>query len=479
MKRLILLASAATLALASAAYAGPGGGHGGGGGPHGGGGPPEAHGGGGGNPHFGGGEPHGGGGPHFGGFAAPVAHGHGGGFAGPRMSAHGGPRFEAPRMAIAHGHGGPHFAARPQASRFAEVRRHGAARQQAMRGSVGAQTRAFERQSMANQRAVQHANEQALRLEALRQQRSAPNPVYPQAINRGVAQLNSPVGYGAGGCPPGLAKKPVACVPPGLAAKLSPMGIARDSAVTAAILAPAYASQFIGQPLPLVSQTVPLAALPVGLESIYPPSPQYYYQYGDGYVYQVDRTSQLVNALMPLFGLGYTVGQPLPAAYADSYLPPAYQPFYPQSPYADYNYADGYVYQVDPMTGLISDVIPDLGYGYGVGQMLPATYSAYNLPYQYRPLYADTPDYTYRYAPGAIYQVNPTTGLIQSVVALLTGGLTVGQPLPTGYDVYNVPLDYRAQYYDTPNTWYRYADGEIYSVDPNTGLVTGIVQTIV
>jgi hypothetical protein len=299
-----------------------------------------------------------------------------------------------------------------------------------------------------------------------------------QLQSQQLPQVNNPVGYGAGGCPPGLAKKAVACVPPGLAAKLAPTGIG-TAAATAAILAPTYASQFVGQPLPVVTQTVPLAPLPAALETIYPATPQYYYQYGDGYVYQVDRTSQLVNALMPLFGLGYTVGQPLPVAYADSYLPPAYQPFYPQSPYADYSYADGYVYQVDPMTGMITDVIPSLGYGYGVGQMLPASYSAYNLPYQYRPLYADTSDYYYRYAPGAIYQVNPTSGLIQAVVALLTGGLTVGQPLPTGYDVYNVPMDYRAQYYDTPNTWYRYANGDIYAVDPNTGLVTGVVQTVV
>ena len=487
MKRLFLLAGAATLAVATAAYAGPGGGHGDGG-PHGGGGggAPEAHGGGGGphgggggggNPHFGGdGGPHGGGGgnPHF-----------GGGFAGP--AEHGGPRFAGPRMAGGQGHGGPHFAAqrfagRPQGGRFAAARQYGqphmqmrmAARQAAHGNAFNHAQAQMQRQAMVNHR----ANEQAQRMAAVQQQRFAPNMVYQQGVNPRFAGVANPAGYGAGGCPPGLAKKPVPCVPPGLAAKLVPSGIAA-SPLAAGILAPAYAEQFIGQPLPVVTQAVSLAPLPAGLEDIYPPTPQYYYQYGDGYVYQVDRTSQLINALMPLFGLGYTVGQPLPMAYANSYVPPAMQPFYPQSPYANYSYDDGYVYQVDPMTGMIADVIPTLGYGYGVGQMLPASYSAYNLPYQYRPIYPDTSDYYYRYAPGAIYQVNPTSGLIQSVVALLTGGMTVGQPLPTGYDVYNVPLDYRAQYYDTPNTWYRYADGNIYAVDPNTGLVTGIVQTVV
>jgi hypothetical protein len=32
--------------------------------------------------------------------------------------------------------------------------------------------------------------------------------------------LNGPIGYGRGGCPPGLAKKAVPCMPPGQAKKL-------------------------------------------------------------------------------------------------------------------------------------------------------------------------------------------------------------------------------------------------------------------
>jgi hypothetical protein len=154
----------------------------------------------------------------------------------------------------------------------------------------------------------------------------------------------------------------------------------------------------------------------------------------------------------------------------------AYQPFYPQTPYADYRYANGYIYEVDPYTGLIRDVDPMLGYGYGYGQMMPMTYSAYNVPYQYRPYYYDTSDAYYRYAPGAIYQVDPTTSLITAVAALLSpNSLAVGQPLPVGYSAYNVPYDYRARYYDTPNDWYRYSNGSIYRVDPATQLVTALV----
>ena len=93
--------------------------------------------------------------------------------------------------------------------------------------------------------------------------------------------------------------------------------------------------------------------------------------------------------------------------------------------------------------GYIEDVIPLLDRGYGVGQMLPAGYSYYNVPYQYRDAYYDTDDYYYRYAPGAIYQVDRDTQLITAIASLLTGGLSVGQPLPPAYGVYNVPFGYR------------------------------------
>lgn len=515
MTRLFLFASAATLAIASAAYGAPGGGKGndGGGGGH-----PQAvaHGGGGG----GGGHAaapaavHGGGGAHFGGgFAAPRAApvAHGGGFAAPRMVAHGG--FAGPR-AVAHGrtfagpmmaHGGeramaqgPRFAAAPRGGHFAAAPRAQGrvAAQQAFRMNAmnRAEARIAARQAvrvnpMNGARAQVQARSafdqprfapigpQGQRIAAV-PQRVGPNAVVPEALNPTVTAMGGPVGYGVGGCPPGLAKKAIPCVPPGLAAKLAPGGFAA-TATTMGILDPVAVNEFIGQPLPVVAQSVPLAPLPVGLEDIYPPTPQYYYEYGDGYAYQVDRSSQLIDALLPLFGLGYSVGQPFPAYYNNSYLPPELAGFYPDTPYANYNYDDGYVYQVDPTSGLIQDIIPTLGYGYGVGQMLPANYSVYNLPYQYRPYYTDTAYDYYRYAPGSIYQVDPSTGLIQAVVALLTSGLNVGQPLPMGYDAYNLPMAYRSQYYDTPNTWYRYADGDIYSVDPVTGMVTGVVQTVV
>jgi hypothetical protein len=118
--------------------------------------------------------------------------------------------------------------------------------------------------------------------------------------------------------------------------------------------------------------------------------------------------------------------------------------------------------------------------GYGVGQLLPAGYSAYNVPYQYRGYYPDSSDAYYRYAPGAIYQVDPRTNLVTSVASLLSPtGFAVGQPMPLGYSAYNVPYQYRSQYYDTPDSWYRYNNGYIYQVDPTTQLIQAVIQAIV
>jgi hypothetical protein len=129
------------------------------------------------------------------------------------------------------------------------------------------------------------------------------------------------------------------------------------------------------------------------------------------------------------------------------------------------------------MTGMIVDAIPTYAGGYGVGQLLPSSYGYYNVPYQYRSYYYNTPNYNYWYAPGAIYQYDPTSSLITSVAALLSPGFTIGQPLPIGYSAYNVPYGYRSTYFDTPNAWYRYNNGSIYQVDPTTLLVTAMVAS--
>jgi len=271
-------------------------------------------------------------------------------------------------------------------------------------------------------------------------------------------------GWGVGGCPPGLLSK--GCMPPGQAAKL------------------------LGSPLSTAARFATFDTFPVSARYLYPDTDDYFYRFGDGYAYRVDRDSALISALLPLAFGGYMPGSYFPSSYmTPNYFVPDYygfNSFYPSS-YSGYGYGydnlcnryvNGVVYQVDCMSGFVEDVIPLYAGGYGVGQLLPSGYGYYNVPYQYRSMYYDTPDYNYWYAPGAIYQYDPSSSLITSVAALLSPGFSVGQPLPYGYSAYNVPYDYRATYYDTPNAWYRYNNGYIYQVDPATQLVTAIVASI-
>jgi hypothetical protein len=236
-------------------------------------------------------------------------------------------------------------------------------------------------------------------------------------------------------------------------------------------------AQFVGTPVATVAG---IAAVPATIQYLYPDTPDYYYRYGDGYLYQVDRGDNLIAALIPLLAGGYMPGQYLPNYYMSSYVPAYYgfNSFYPD--YGDdcYRYGYGVVYEIDCYTGFVEDVIPIYAGGYGVGQLLPSAYSYYNVPMQYRSLYYDTPDYGYWYAPGAIYQYDTRSSMITSVAALMSPGFTIGQPLPLGYDVYNVPYAYRATYYDTPSAYYRYNNGYIYQVDPATLLVTAIVASL-
>lgn len=259
---------------------------------------------------------------------------------------------------------------------------------------------------------------------------------------RGIALTN--------GCPPGLMDK--GCMPPGQAKNL------------------------LGRVIPATYRN---SILPLGLRDLYRDDDDYYYRYGDGYLYRVDRRSNLVDSLLPLLAGGYMPGQLFPSAYSNYYVPTQYQSFYPDSSDYYYRYNNGYVYQVDRGTSLIAALIPLLTGGTGVGQMLPMSYSSYNVPYQYRSMYYDTPDYNYRYAPGAIYQVDPRSQLITGVPMLLANDLSLGAPLPLGYDAYNVPMAYRANYYDTPTAMYRYNDGYIYQVDPTTRLITAVINALV
>ena len=143
-----------------------------------------------------------------------------------------------------------------------------------------------------------------------------------------------------------------------------------------------------------------------------------------------------------------------------------------------YRYDDGYLVRLNP-DGRIGGYIPLLGGALGIGHLWPTYYQPVALPTYYESYYGLGPYDSYRYADNVIYQVDPETAAITSIAALLTGDqFVVGQPMPLGYDVYNVPYAYRDQYYDRPDAYYRYSDGYVYQVDPETRLIAAAIELL-
>jgi hypothetical protein len=143
-----------------------------------------------------------------------------------------------------------------------------------------------------------------------------------------------------------------------------------------------------------------------------------------------------------------------------------------------YWYDDGYLFRLGP-DGRIGGFIPLLGGALAIGNLWPTFYQPVALPAYYESYYGLGPYSGYRYADNVIYRVDPETAAITSVAALLTGDdFVVGRPMPVGYDVYNVPYPYRAQYYDRPDALYRYSDGYIYQLDPETRLIAAAIELI-
>lgn len=56
---------------------------------------------------------------------------------------------------------------------------------------------------------------------------------------------------------------------------------------------------------------------------------------------------------------------------------------------------------------------------FGVGDRLPASYSSYNVPLQYRDDYRDTAEDLFRYSDGNLYRVDAKTRVIEEVIRLL------------------------------------------------------------
>ena len=141
----------------------------------------------------------------------------------------------------------------------------------------------------------------------------------------------------------------------------------------------------------------------------------------------------------------------------------------------DYRYRDGYMVRYGDSG--ISGYIPLLGGALSIGQPWPGDFGVSRVPSYYRSYYNLGDDY--RYYDNTLYRLDPETAAITSIAALITGDdITVGQPMPAGYDVYNVPMGYRDRYYDRPDAQYRYSDGYIYQVDPETRLVAAAIELL-
>ena len=143
---------------------------------------------------------------------------------------------------------------------------------------------------------------------------------------------------------------------------------------------------------------------------------------------------------------------------------------------AEYAYYNGYLV---PVSGARGSYIPLLGGALAVGQLWPRTYPSYNLPDWQRGYYGFDDQREYHSADNVVYRIDPDTAAIEAVAALLTGSdFSVGSPMPGGYDVYNVPAVYQAQYADSSDALYRYADGRVYQVDPTTNLIAKAIDLV-
>lgn len=140
----------------------------------------------------------------------------------------------------------------------------------------------------------------------------------------------------------------------------------------------------------------------------------------------------------------------------------------------DTRYYDGYLVRYGQ--GGIDSWLPLLGGALSPGNLWPGQYQTESLPPYYQDYYGVGQPEGYRYYDDTLYRVDPQSNAITAISALLTGDtFQVGQPLPSGYDVYNVPYSYRDRYPDGGDADYRYSDGSIYQIDPKTQIVQAVI----
>lgn len=190
-----------------------------------------------------------------------------------------------------------------------------------------------------------------------------------------------------------------------------------------------------------------------------------------------DRRSSFYEGCPPGLAKKYNGCMPPGLAKQRAYYRPAY---FGYGGFGDtrFYYDDGFLIRLGG-DGRISASIPLLGGALAIGNPWPSYYEPVELRPYFRDYYGLQPS-GYRYANNVIYRVDPETAAITSVAALLTGDdFVIGQPVPAGYPVYNVPYRYRDRYVDGPDGYYRYSDGYVYRVDPETRLVAAAIELLV
>jgi hypothetical protein len=108
---------------------------------------------------------------------------------------------------------------------------------------------------------------------------AVPASAKPGHTGHAAHDQNGPIGYGTGGCPPGLAKKNPRCMPPGQYKKLFQ----------------------VGQRVPNgYDGLMGYNALPYDIRNQYGSAldPQSRYIYDQGYLYRVDPTTMLVSQVL-------------------------------------------------------------------------------------------------------------------------------------------------------------------------------------
>jgi hypothetical protein len=188
---------------------------------------------------------------------------------------------------------------------------------------------------------------------------------------------------------------------------------------TMAAFRPGQAKKMVGALLPAA---LGASLLDGPYRQWYRDNDRYYYRDDGDYIYRVNRNGGLVDALFPFQDRAfsyYPVGMIYPADYNFYNVPYQYQPFYPDGNDYLYRYGDGAIYQVNRSTNAIDSIVALLAGDLAVGQPLPPDYGVYNVPLAYRDRYYDTPDALYRYNDGYIYRADPTTQLITAVIDAL------------------------------------------------------------